>query len=648
MTGNEIPSETIFSQLERFRNINNELEFFNSTTTEMIEKDPFIANRINKFTELIGRIGFDITSDQKYNVKFEGITELITEIEKDFEHIIQPARESISNPKFGKISYMGLQELYRIGKKVMTNKVGALNGIPVMYRITDVYYEHQRSLFGGKRFNFYLILETVVQVGKEYVCVYFENVLSNWNNEKEIHLLEYQVVDDIESIPKSIFTYSEVLKSLGGFPAYRKYSSNTFIPHQRKSIGGASSMKSLASDGLMVMDTELGMSMNYHLISNVDNVGEAILTTMRDYLRLKKSNNNEQDTELKRFDRYKSHGLQVFTYLPDELKYTIWPTVVAFSLTQKMWGYAIVSGIDSVTPSSVAWNQLVLPPATKEMLFATAAASLSGENRINCGIQYDELAHDKEASYAMKLLSKPPRYKARDIVSSRGVGSLFLLYGAPGTGKTLTVESLARLFGRPLYSVSFAELGSNVTELEERLTDVLFLASHWGALILLDEGDALVEKRKSGQLMLNSMTSILLRLLEGFDGTLFITSNRASSFDPAALSRVTLAIEYKPLEETGKELVWKNALTRVFADEIIDGKRRGEAAAEEYVVKNFNLSELGLFKGSGRSVNAVIRLAIGLSDKRDETLSQQIVQDAINVFTLFNDELLKECPEKWD
>ncbi len=82
----------------------------------------------------------------------------------------------------------------------------------------------------------------------------------------------------------------------------------------------------------------------------------------------------------------------------------------------------------------------------------------------------------------------------------------------------------------------------------KRLIDVLFLASHWGSLILLDEGDALVEKRRSGQLMLNSMTSILLRLLESFDGTLFITSNRAASFDPVALSRVMLAIRYKPLK----------------------------------------------------------------------------------------------------
>ena len=42
----------------------------------------------------------------------------------------------------------------------------------------------------------------------------------------------------------------------------------------------------------------------------------------------------------------------------------------------------------------------------------------------------------------------------------KGSGVLFLLYGPPGTGKTLAVEALAARFARPLYSLSFAELGS--------------------------------------------------------------------------------------------------------------------------------------------------------------------------------------------
>ena len=125
------------------------------------------------------------------------------------------------------------------------------------------------------------------------------------------------------------------------------------------------------------------------------------------------------------------------------------------------------------------------------------------------------------------------------------------MYGPPGSGKTLTVEALARFFGKPLYSISFAELGSTTAELEEKLTVTLQLASHWGCLALLDEGDALVEKRRQGQMLLNSMTGVLLRLLENFEGSLFINSNRVASFDPAALSRVTLAVKFVPLDQSG-------------------------------------------------------------------------------------------------
>jgi ATP-dependent 26S proteasome regulatory subunit len=55
--------------------------------------------------------------------------------------------------------------------------------------------------------------------------------------------------------------------------------------------------------------------------------------------------------------------------------------------------------------------------------------------------------------------SSAPRYRFRDVVETKGAGVLFLLYGPPGTGKTLAVEALAARLARPLYSLSFAELG---------------------------------------------------------------------------------------------------------------------------------------------------------------------------------------------
>ena len=230
------------------------------------------------------------------------------------------------------------------------------------------------------------------------------------------------------------------------------------------------------------------------------------------------------------------------------------------------------------------------------------------------------------------MLQHIHRYKGTStLIDGKGGGALFLLYGMPGTGKTLTVEALALLFGRPLYNISFAELSSSVTQLEERLADVLHLASTWGALVLLDEGDALVEKRRMGELTQNSMSAVLLRLLERFSGALFITSNRASAFDEAALSRVTLAVRYTPLEAQGLVSVWESSLQRVLGRELKLGEfDAGALAAHKY----------GSI--SGRAVGAVVRLALGLCDSRDVDLSQNVLIDALNTYAACTLELADE------
>ena len=136
-------------------------------------------------------------------------------------------------------------------------------------------------------------------------------------------------------------------------------------------------------------------------------------------------------------------------------------TVVAFSLTTKQWGHVLVDGLVELCPNCDAWNQLVLPPKTKEILLAMAEST------------------QQSTQPRADAASTVPRYRFRDVVDSKGTGVVFLLYGPPGTGKTLAVEALAASFGRPLYVLSFGELGASVAELEERLQDVLALAAHW-------------------------------------------------------------------------------------------------------------------------------------------------------------------------
>lgn len=56
------------------------------------------------------------------------------------------------------------------------------------------------------------------------------------------------------------------------------------------------------------------------------------------------------------------------------------------------------------------------------------------------------------------------------------------------------------------------------------------------------------------------MVSIFLRLLERYQGVMFLTTNRNEDIDPAFCSRISIVIEYKPLDFNARRQVWKNLL----------------------------------------------------------------------------------------
>lgn len=128
-----------------------------------------------------------------------------------------------------------------------------------------------------------------------------------------------------------------------------------------------------------------------------------------------------------------------------------------------------------------------------------------------------------------------------------------------------------------------------------------------------------------------------------------------ATFDPAALSRITLAVRYEPLVagaffvflkkpklfqtfffSESTLAVWRNVLVRLLAAELVDGKERGETAAAPLVDASFDLNKLVAVTNSGRAVNAIVRLAIGLAHERNGALTQQVLEDAIDVWRSFH------------
>lgn len=78
--------------------------------------------------------------------------------------------------------------------------------------------------------------------------------------------------------------------------------------------------------------------------------------------------------------------------------------------------------------------------------------------------------------------------------------------------------------------VSAGELGTSPRELEAFLQQILDLANRWQAVLLLDEADVFLEARTAQDIHRNALVSIFLRLLEYFQGILFLTTNRVATF----------------------------------------------------------------------------------------------------------------------
>ena len=143
-----------------------------------------------------------------------------------------------------------------------------------------------------------------------------------------------------------------------------------------------------------------------------------------------------------------------------------------------------------------------------------------------------------------------------DIVEGKSGGTTVLCAGPPGVGKTLTAEVYAEIIGRPLYRVHSGQLGLNVAEMEKTLKATLTRAQRWGAVMLIDEADVYI-KRRQDNLTANAVVGVFLRVLEYFNGLLFLTTNRVDDIDEAVISRCIALIKYHPPGRTDRLRIWQ-------------------------------------------------------------------------------------------
>lgn len=170
--------------------------------------------------------------------------------------------------------------------------------------------------------------------------------------------------------------------------------------------------------------------------------------------------------------------------------------------------------------------------------------------------------------------SAPRSSTSFDPIEGKGAGLAILLHGPSGVGKTLTAETIALATGRPLLSISVAEIGTQADCAEIKLESIFADAQRWRAVLLIDEADVFLEERvKTDNPNRNALVSVMLRCLEYYQGLIILTTNRVRSFDLAVQSRMHLAIKYTNLTQEQKETIFKKLLSKIPDREIDDRNR---------------------------------------------------------------------------
>ncbi len=580
-----IPSKKLLMTLGRLRCLNHALRMYNDG---VVSPNPaFLQYWRRRTLNLLSGFGFQIQNAEQ-QIVIPGLKELIQAVEQVHSHTITAARDMIKGKL---VTFDALGELYCPDVPVL-GRTG-LPGTQAVFMVTDYFYEERRSLMGMEQ-SFHLSMDFIANMGQHFSVVSFTEVLSGWMGvrARSFSDLTYFPLDPSDAGIMQERGQKYANFGVGG-AQFLSYKSNSFFLHytgasssQGKKLAGQSGAQ-LQTGGRIMIDPARGAALGHHASQNNDEPSLALVQLSGRYRRCISSRTESNAGAA----NMPWDAMYLWESVPTELCIYCWPALVGFSFTAKSWGHVLVDGLEAIKFHDHAFDRLVLSEERKQLLRAL--------------IQFGDGPGSD------------------DIVAGKNSGTIILLHGPPGVGKTLTAEAIAEVLHRPLYYVTMGELGMTPSDMENRLSDVLDLCAGWDAITLLDEADVFLETRDTNDLVRNALVCVMLRLLEYHPGILFLTTNRVRSFDPAVESRVTVALRYDHLTAQARSKIWENLLENVPIP--LGG--------------DVSTSELGKHEMNGRQIKNAVRLAVALARERGTAMTTSVLNLTMQVTNLGREEM---------
>ena len=148
-----------------------------------------------------------------------------------------------------------------------------------------------------------------------------------------------------------------------------------------------------------------------------------------------------------------------------------------------------------------------------------------------------------------------------------GRGLSVLLFGAPGTGKSMCAQVIAHELNLELYRVDLSKvIDKYVGETEKSISMIFREAKKCNVVLFFDECDTLFAKRSddggSNQASANNKTALLLQEVEAYDGVSVLATNYKHNIDPAFFRRMKYIVEFQFPDPDTREMLWTTTIPK--------------------------------------------------------------------------------------
>lgn len=310
------------------------------------------------------------------------------------------------------------------------------------------------------------------------------------------------------------------------------------------------------------------------------------------------------------FGKFTTRGLTVFTVSKEKLPMKQMTTLdfaqlelptPNFSEREKVWQYYAqpYSLNPDVDLSELATKFLFTPGKIKDalrqsrslaamnkyigipraMVFQSCNNQMSHEltqkaTRIPANFGWDDIVMNPDQRLALKnacdqLIYRKQVYEKWDYIKKYpyGRGLSVLLFGAPGTGKSMCAQVIAHEMNLELYRVDLSKVVDKyVGETEKAISMIFREAKKCNVVLFFDECDTLFAKRSddggSNQSSNNNKTALLLQEVEGYDGVSVLATNYKHNIDPAFFRRMKFIVEFQFPDVATRKMLWETTIPK--------------------------------------------------------------------------------------